>query len=50
MACTKQQGKRSPDWELGVLYEGVFNRWIVNEIAKNLEYEKNSLLYFSTRK
>lgn len=33
-------GKRSPDWELGVLYEGVFNRWIVNEIAKNLEYEK----------
>lgn len=30
-------GKRSPDWELGVLYEGEFNRWIVNKIAINLD-------------
>lgn len=30
-------GKRSPEWELGVLYEGEFNRWIVNKIARNLK-------------
>lgn len=30
-------GKRSPNWENGVLYEGVFNRWIVNKIAKRLD-------------
>lgn len=30
-------GKRSPEWELGVLYEGEFNRWIVNKIATNLK-------------
>lgn len=26
-------GKRSPDWELGVLYEGEFNRAIVNGVT-----------------
>ena len=30
-------GKRSPDWENGVLYEGVFNRWIVNKVCKRLD-------------
>lgn len=29
-------GKRSPDWEFGVLYEGVFNRLIVDGITKKL--------------
>ena len=30
-------GKRSPNWELGVLYEGLFNRWIVNGVIKQLD-------------
>ena len=30
-------GKRSPDWECGVLYEGAFNRWIVNAIIEELD-------------
>lgn len=29
-------GKRSPEWEYGVLYEGVFNRWVVNRIKEEL--------------
>ena len=31
-------GKRSPDWEKGVLYEGAFNRWVVNLIMRELDY------------
>lgn len=31
-------GKRSPNWEQGVLYEGVFNRWIINKVTKRLDY------------
>ncbi len=31
-------GKRSPKWGSGVLYEGEFNRWIVNGIIKELDY------------
>jgi N-acetylmuramoyl-L-alanine amidase len=30
-------GKRSPEWECGVLYEGEFNRWIVNGVIKRLK-------------
>lgn len=31
-------GKRSPNWENGVLYEGMFNRWIVNACIKKCDY------------
>lgn len=27
-------GKRSPKWSKGVLYEGVFNRWVVNRLIE----------------
>jgi len=30
-------GKRSPKWDTGVLYEGMFNRWVVNRIIENLD-------------
>jgi N-acetylmuramoyl-L-alanine amidase len=30
-------GKRSPDWSCGVLYEGEFNRWIVDGVINRLE-------------
>ena len=30
-------GKRSPNWEKGVLYEGVFNRLIIDKVANELE-------------
>lgn len=33
-------GKRSPNWNKGVLYEGMFNRWIVNGVIKKLDYAK----------
>lgn len=33
-------GKRSPDWDKGVLYEGMFNRWIVNGVMKKLDYHR----------
>lgn len=32
------KGKRSPNWKLGVLYEGAFNRWIVALIMRELDY------------
>lgn len=32
-------GKRSPNWCNGVLYEGMFNRWIVNKIIYRLDME-----------
>jgi len=31
-------GKRSPAWQLGTLYEGVFNRWVVNLVMRELDY------------
>ena len=31
------KGKRSPQWSKGILYEGAFNRWIVNGIIKELD-------------
>jgi N-acetylmuramoyl-L-alanine amidase len=30
-------GKRSPDWHQGILYEGMFNRWVVNRIIERLD-------------
>lgn len=30
-------GKRSPNWDKGVLYEGAFNRWTVNRIMEYLD-------------
>lgn len=30
-------GKRSPDWEQGTLYEGMFNRWVVNRVIEKLD-------------
>lgn len=33
-------GKRSPDWEHGVLYEGVANRWITNKAIMAMDYER----------
>ena len=30
-------GKRSPKWEHGVLWEGMFNRWVVNRIIEKLQ-------------
>lgn len=30
-------GKRSPKWSKGVLFEGMFNRWVVNRIIEELD-------------
>ncbi|MBK8369809.1 MAG: N-acetylmuramoyl-L-alanine amidase [Saprospiraceae bacterium] len=30
-------GKRSPNWDQGILYEGMFNRWVVNRIIEKLD-------------
>lgn len=30
-------GKRSPKWSKGVLFEGMFNRWVVNRIIEQLD-------------
>lgn len=30
-------GKRSPNWECGVLYEGMFNRWFVNRLIEKMD-------------
>lgn len=31
-------GKQSPKWDKGILYEGVFNRWIVQKLKRRLDY------------
>lgn len=33
-------GKRSPDWDKGVLYEGAFNRWLCNRIMEKCDRAK----------
>ena len=33
------KGKRSPDWNRGILYEGMFNRWVVNRLIERLDRE-----------
>jgi len=40
-------GKRSPNWHYGVLYEGVFNRWVVRRIIEKLD-RKNIHYYYLT--
>lgn len=30
-------GKRSPQWFMGVLYEGCFNRWVVNRLMERMD-------------
>ena len=37
-------GKRSPNWDKGILYEGMFNRWIINGLMKELD--KRSIPYY----
>tara|TARA_R110000851_G_scaffold108617_1_gene230018 strand:- start:954 stop:1544 length:591 start_codon:yes stop_codon:yes gene_type:complete len=37
-------GKRSPNWEKGVLYEGMFNRWFVNRLIEKMD--RAGLKYF----
>ncbi|MBK8888090.1 MAG: hypothetical protein IPN46_16750 [Saprospiraceae bacterium] len=36
-------GKRSPNWDKGVLFEGMFNRWVVNRIIEK-QIEENTIL------
>lgn len=31
------KGKRSKNWECGVLYEGMFNRWVVNRLVEKMD-------------
>lgn len=33
-------GKRSPKWSKGVLFEGMFNRWVVNRLIEKLDRAK----------
>ena len=37
-------GKRSPKWSKGILYEGMFNRWVVNRLIEKLD--RASIPYF----
>jgi N-acetylmuramoyl-L-alanine amidase len=34
------EGKRSPNWDKGVLYEGAANRWFVNDTMKLMDFER----------
>lgn len=40
-------GKRSPDWEQGILYEGAFNRWIVALVMQNLDRDQTPYYHIS---
>lgn len=31
------EGKRSPNWECGILYEGMFNRWVINRLIEKMD-------------
>tara|TARA_R110000803_G_scaffold10308_9_gene31730 strand:+ start:4523 stop:5119 length:597 start_codon:yes stop_codon:yes gene_type:complete len=37
-------GKRSPKWASGTMYEGMFNRWVVNRIIEKLD--RKEIPYF----
>lgn len=37
-------GKRSPKWHSGILYEGMFNRWVINRLREKLD--RNAIPYF----
>ena len=40
-------GKRSPNYAKGVLYEGVFNRWVVNRVKEELDRLKIPYFHIS---
>lgn len=40
-------GKRSPEWEKGVLYEGMFNKWVTNRILEELDRRGVPYYYIS---
>lgn len=40
-------GKRSPKYAQGVLYEGVFNRWVVNRVKEELDRLKIPYFHIS---
>ncbi len=40
-------GKRSPNWSKGILYEGMFNRWVVNRIIEKLDRKKIPYFHIS---
>lgn len=40
-------GKRSPKYSKGVLYEGVFNRWVVNRVKEELDRLEIPYFYIS---
>lgn len=37
-------GKRSPNWNKGILFEGAFNRWVVNRLIEKMD--RAGLSYF----
>ncbi|GAK96830.1 N-acetylmuramoyl-L-alanine amidase [Nonlabens tegetincola] len=40
-------GKRSPNWEKGIIYEGMANRWVVNRTIELLDNAKIPYLHAS---
>lgn len=41
------EGKRSPDWDMGVLYEGAANRWIINDVIKQMDFKEYPYYHIS---
>lgn len=39
-------GKRSPEWDKGVLFEGAFNRWVVHRLMEKMD--RQGLPYYSS--
>ena len=39
-------GKRSPKWSRGILYEGMFNRWVVNRIIEKIQRYKYDFPFY----
>jgi len=40
-------GKRSPKWSKGILYEGMFNKWVVNRLIEKLDRDNIPYYYIS---
>ena len=40
-------GKRSPNWDRGVLFEGMFNRWVVNRLIEKMDRSRLSYYHAS---
>jgi N-acetylmuramoyl-L-alanine amidase len=36
----ERMGKKSPNWENGVLFEGLANRWIVSKVMQKMDYAR----------